>query len=670
MSMLSRVFRVIEKRQQKPASAGEALFDALESRQLLTSDLGIAFNVDRLSIPDIAVPGDFIVPDTEFETGILVINHGPDAAVGLVNIAFYLSLDTTLNTSTDLLMRLYDREPLSLPVDNGNPANWGEFDPDMRVPSETAPGNYFIIARITYPNTEPDLRIIDTNSSNNIAVSADTVHVERKFGNVGERSDITMVLKDAEDTLVAFTLTGAGTGSVTVDGQGRYVITTTGTGTASDISITTNGGDGSIDFVTITIAGAIRSFSAPNARLVGTFNPGTSLSSLTLGNVIGASPLVIPATSASPTITLGDVSDFSITSDIGIASLTAKSWNDNDTTTDTISATYLDVLRTLGTGNFEASLRLSGGAASGQSNTLRSVSIGGVIKGGTWVINGSAGTISAMASVADWSATFFRRLTSISTTTGTLRGVVTAASFGTVSAGKDILAAKILAGAFLGQDGVIGGSGSNADSYIVGRFDRVLVTRNVANSIIAAGLKSISGTGVDQPLELVGGVNAKFGELRIGNVAGVTARFLANRYNGPTTIGGQAVDVRTNSRFQIVTLPPTVSATSTSIDADGVTITVRFDSFGLMDLASLLAGVVRVEGPNSFSQLPSLVSKSFVAGSLQKSAQAVFRVASPAGGWTSGDDGEYSVKIVSSTAKDTRGNFVASGEFSQFLIDF
>lgn len=647
------------------AESGEPLFQPLEPRLQLAADLGVSFDADRFELPEIAVPGDFIQPDTGFETGILVINNGPDEAVGLVNIAFYLSLDTVLNTSTDLLMRRFDSEPLSLLPFSGDPNDIGNFSPDMRIPADAPPGDYHVIIRITYPNSQ----IGDFNSSNDIAVSTDTVSVERKFGNVGGRSGVTMVLEDAEDTLIAFSLSGAGTGTVTIDGQGRYLITTTGTGSTSDISLTTDGGDASFDLAQVTINGAIRSFAAPAARLVGAFTPGTSMSSLTLGDVISAGTLTIPSTSVAPSFTLGDVRDFSITSGVGITSIAVKSWTNIDSTTDSISAPFLDALSTQGTGNFGASIALSGGAAPGRAETLRSVSIGGVIRGATWVVHGLGGSISALASTADFAASFTRRLASLSTT-GTFRGTITAAHFGTINIGKDILAARILAGTFLGNDGAFGGTGDNADTFAPGRFDRILVTRNVANSTIAAGLKSISGSALGEPREILGGVNSKFGELRIGNAAGRTARFLANRYNGPTTIRGVNVDWRTNDRFELVTLAPAVVATNIVVNPSNATISIRIDSFGLMDIASVSTGFIRITGPNGFSQIATLVSKRFQPGSLQRTVTATFRVDAPGGAWSMSDNGEYAAHVVNSIAQDTRANFVAPGNFTDFLVSF
>lgn len=643
------------------------MLESLENRSMLAADLGVSFDSGGLNLPTIAVPGDFVSPDTDFDLPIRIINNGPQAANGLINIAFYLSTDTTLNTSSDVLMREYRNEAVFLPVYNNNPDNIGTFAPDTRVPPEVAPGSYYIIVRITYPNTQID----DFNASNNIAVSDNPVTVERKFGSVGGRNNVTMVLEDAEGTLVAFSMTGAGTGSVSVDSQGRYAVTTNSTGNVSDVNITTSGGDGTVDLSAVTINGSLRAFSAASARLVGTFNPGTSISTVTLGNVIDAGTLTIPGTSVTPTLVLGDVRNFSISSAVGITSITAKSWVNTDSTADTISAPYLDVLTvrgaTTGTGNFNANLRLSGGAATGQTQTLRTATVGGKINGGSWVINGPGGTITANATTAAWSATFLNRLVSV-TTTLTLRGTITAGRIGTITSGWDVLGAKVLAGTFLGQDGVLGGVGADADSFGVGRIDRFLVTRNVANTIVGAGLASISGTGLGEPRMLIGGVNSKLGEVRVGNVAAPTARFLANTYLGPTTIGGVSVNAATDARFQIVTLPPTATVASSVVGTSNVTMTINFSSYGLMNRATILSGVVRITGPNGFDQLATLVSKRNLPGSLQAGAESVFSLASPGASWTSGDNGTYTIAIVAGTVADARGNAMTGGQIGQFTI--
>lgn len=642
------------------AAGGYRGLEALEDRRLL-ADLGVAWDTDNIRLPSVLVPGDRIAPGPNgaagaIETPILIANSGPGVATGKVTINFYLSLDQNLS-GNDVLLRAYPNEDLDLPVFNGVPANLGTFSPDMRIPPTTPEGSYFFLAQIV-----PATAIGDFNSSNNVAATPTPIQVVHRFGSFSGRTNVPLALQDAEGTVLAFTLGGGGAGTVTQASDG-FTVTTTGTGTGSSLAVTTNGGDGVYDFKAVTINGVLGTFNAPGGRLNGTFQTTAGIGTLRLGDVVGgARTITIPAGSPSPNLTFGAANDLSITSAVGIASVSAASWNNLVAGADTIAAPWLGSLGI--TGNAEVSLDLSGRPA--PADTLGQATIGGVIKGGTWVVNGRGAGISALASTVDWSATFKLRLDSL-VTQQTLRGTVTAVNFGTVSAGKDILAANILAGAWLGSDGRLGGTGGAADTYAAGKITNLNVTRNVANTTVGAGYDPVDGVQRNGNDRIVGGTASSIVNLIVGNVAGATARFLTNRYFDIVRIGGQSVDWSTSDRFQLSTSFPTPTLESAVREGDVLRVRVRYGTTNLIDRASIVDGAVRLSGPAGFVALGTRVSNAYDPASAKAAAVGEFLFmlsdlgVPPAAG-------TYTVSVVGSTVKDVRGNFAPAGAIGTFDV--
>lgn len=647
----------LARRSGRAERFGTPDLERLEDRTHLTADLGVAWDEDRLELPSRIVPGDRIIAP------ILVVNNGPMAAVGNVTINFYLSTDTVLNTSNDKLLRSYDREPIQLPVFNGDPDDLGEFDGDLTIPGDVLPGTYHLIVRIIPTNA-----LGDFNSSNNIAVSAETWQVVYRFGSFDQRTNVSLKLNDPEGTLVTFAMNGGGFGEVvqTPDGFG---VTFTGSGNNSNASVTTSGGDGRFDFTSITINGSLGSLSAAAGRLRGALTATTGMGSITLGDVIGGPTgrtIVVPATSISPSFRFAAITDLSIQSAVPITLVSATSWTDTGGATgvDLISAPSLVELKT--TGNFNASLALSGEGVLFTS-TLTRVSIGGVIKGGTWSISGSVDSISAFATTVGWSiSTRFLSELSIGQT---LRGVIAASGIGTITVGKDILASRILAGADLGADARLGGAGANADTFSGGTITTLSVVRNVANSIIGAGLDPTDGIFNNGNDRIRNGTASRITTITIGNVAGMTARFLANRYT-TVTIGGNPVDWTTSSRFVLSTTGPAVTVENTTVAADGVTVTIRFDSTNLIDLTTIGSMSVRIVGlgAGGIDQLMTLNSRAFVSGSNQGSGRAVFRF-SPAGGAWPVPAETYEIRVVQpGGVEDIRNNAAPAGTVGSFMV--
>ncbi len=635
--------------------------EAMEGRTLLNADLAISWNTSNFHIPAAVVPGEWFDPNAganRIEAPFILANQGPLSAVGTVRVDFYLSSDTSLNPAQDTLLRSYAANPVSLSVYNGFPENLGRGSPTMQIPATMAPGSYFLIVRIV-----PDGNVGDFNSSNNVAVSDDPITVVRKFGDFSGRTGVTLALQDPEGTVVRFSATGGGYGEV-VPGVDGFGVTFTGTGNGTQAFVTDSGGDGKYDFTSVVINGSIGSFSAPHARLRGPMTATTGFGAMTLGDVLGPLTITVPGTSQTVSFTFGDVKELTLTSAVGIDSISVKSWTDLDTTADSITAPWVGALSV--TGNFYPNMFLSGRMG---ANTLGAVNVGGVVKDGAWAINGSGGAVSIFASTVDWSASYNGAVPSL-TIGGSYRGVFTAASIGSVSAGKDILLGRILAGAYLGADGTLGGTSANADTFGPGTIGSVFATRNVAGDIIGAGLDPVDnvfGNGNDR---IVGGTQSSIGTITVGNIAGAASRFLSNVY-GTIRIGGAVVDWTVNTRFRLSGAGPMASIVSsvmtTSSGHPFLDVTVRFDSTSLANLTSIVGGAIRITGPGGLDRTGSVLSRVYTVGTFKASATAVFHVdiSAPADGAA---PGTYTIELVGGFVKDYRGKDAIAGVLGTFEV--
>ncbi|MBY0313316.1 MAG: hypothetical protein K2W85_14705 [Phycisphaerales bacterium] len=661
--------RSVTSKPKRPRQSSAHAFglEAMESRQLFNSDLAISWDLDNFRFPAVIVPGDRFNPDggsTRIETPLLVLNNGPLSANGTVNIEFYLSTDTNLSPGTDTLLRRYTGEPLFLNRFTGDPDDIGVFSPDMLVPADTAPGTYFLIARLVASNNN----ILDTNPSNNIAVSANAVNVQRRFGSFSGRNNVTMTLLDPEGTRVSFAMSGGGFGDVTTSPDG-FSVTLTGSGNASIVQVTNTGGDGRYDFVGVAVNGSIGTFSAPNARLRGPLTATTGFGNITLGDVLGPRTITVPNTSTSPSFNFNNVTNLIIDSAVGITSVTARSWDDTDSTRDIIAAPFLEAL-TFISGNLDLDLRLSG-RSGGSLPTLGPVNINGVIKQALWLVNGSVTSINAFATTVNFFANIKGNISSISTVQ-TLRAKIAARSIGTITSGRDILASRIYSGADLGDDARFGGTGANADTFNPGSITSIIVARNTANTIIGAGFDPVDAVPRNGNDRILGGTTSRIGAITVGNISGLQSRFLAGAYDGPITFGGVNIDWRSSSRFELSTTGPRVGSfsvirSSTGTGQSVADITITLDSTSVMSFASILTGTLRITGPGGFDAIASLTSKSFAPSSNSAAATAVFRVLL-ADTAVIPLPGQYDIAITTNTAADDRGNFAIPGIFGNFNV--
>lgn len=616
--------------------------ESLERRDLLAADIGVEFN--NFNVPSTLVPGD------RFVAGIILTNNGPMNAAGQISISFYLSTDVTFS-SDDLLCGSYPNQQIPGVFGNGEELF---FSDNFTVPSNATPGNYFLLARIV-----PSASVGDNNQSNNVVASDNFFPLEIKFGNIPGRGNAILQLTDPEGTAVQFQLLDGGVGTVTRDSGGRFVVNITGSGANSRFGIATSGGDGVADIAQVTISGSMQSIAAVNTRLLGSLTVSGTLGSLTLGAVGGTSAevsIIIGQAGVNTAITLGAVTNASVTTPGAIQSLTVASWTDtNASPTDLISAQWIGTLTS--TGNFGASIRLSGRTG---GPTLGSATIGESITGGTWGVIGRGGSIQTKTSAARWSASFTATLDSLASTR-TLRGTIAAKNFLSITVGLDLLGAKILAGANLGEDAKLGGTGDDADRFAFGRIDSLTVARKVKGVIVGAGLDPVNGVLNDGDDRIKQPAKSRIGNVTIGSTMAPAARIVAGRFTGTVSVNGNTINPANDARFRVRDLV-TPEAVIVNVNT-GVTpslITVRFTDNQAVLRSSIGDGDIRIDAPdNLFSVLVELVSVSRANDGTPISA--TYRFAPPDGTWDPADNGTYTVVLLAGAVTDTAGNAVNGG---------
>jgi N-acetylneuraminic acid mutarotase len=124
-----------------------------------------------------------------------------------------------------------------------------------------------------------------------------------------------------------------------------------------------------------------------------------------------------------------------------------------------------------------------------------------------------------------------------------------AASFGTVNIGKDLTNSVILAGANLGADLELEGTGAAADSFGPGSIAKFSVGGQVQETMVGAGLDPMGLVFRNGNDEIAGGTTSKVGAFSIGGAAGDGNYFRAGAWPKSVKIGGVSVSPWSDPRF-------------------------------------------------------------------------------------------------------------------------
>jgi RHS repeat-associated protein len=132
-------------------------------------------------------------------------------------------------------------------------------------------------------------------------------------------------------------------------------------------------------------------------------------------------------------------------------------------------------------------------------------------------------------------------------------GTVTAAKIASLSIVKNISQSLILAGADLGADHALGGSGADADTFAPGTIGAVSIGGNVVAGVIAAGLTTTNAVLKDGDDAILGGITSSIASLVVKGAADSASYFATGIFKAKPKIGGVTIDLTiADPRFLIV----------------------------------------------------------------------------------------------------------------------
>ncbi len=473
------------------------------------------------SFPATVVPG---------ETGTIKIrltNQGNAAAIGSITNGLYLSLDASLDTS-DVAVTL--KGGLSRARVKLNPAQSVLLTGTFAIPADLSVGTYYPLVWL-----DQTASLVESTSTNNVVTPGSSYDVADAFGTVAGRSGVTLQLKDGQGTPGVFRLTGPGSGSVSVGDNGLDV-SLTGTTTASVLSITGKGTYHVHDISAGTTVGAIR---APGVAVDDSLDLVGGAGSVQVSGISGGGQIFLGSGPTS-TLSLGSVSNTSLTAASGIRSLAVTEWSNGSRTA--ITAPWIGTLSSKG--DFTPSLNLSGADAPA-GTALQSAGVNGALGAVVWSVVGAVTRLRAGSVPGGWSGNVSGSVKSL-TVGGSFAGRFAAASFSSVAIAGDVTAADILAGANFGPDGRLG---FGDDTFAGGTIGSLRVNGSITGSVIAAGLipgkVSLLGTGASLASD------SSIHSVSINGNTDSSGRILAALLPRRGRVNGQSIDPSTDPRFEL-----------------------------------------------------------------------------------------------------------------------
>lgn len=215
---------------------------------------------------------------------------------------------------------------------------------------------------------------------------------EQAFASFTKGSPLTY--QDGDGNNVTFTITGPGTGNVSLHADGSYDLNVSGTTAASKISIKLPKGVVETDLRNIFINDTIGTVSLAKVNVFGNFTASGGAKSVVLGDLGNTSGNLLlsadktitigafPVSSQKTTLTFGEVHDYSLDSYMSIAAIKAESWVNEVDAENTVSTSSLGKL-TITVGNFEADLLVLG------NGKISTISVFGALQDATIQVNGN-----------------------------------------------------------------------------------------------------------------------------------------------------------------------------------------------------------------------------------------------------------------------------------------
>jgi hypothetical protein len=147
-------------------------------------------------------------------------------------------------------------------------------------------------------------------------------------------------------------------------------------------------------------------------------------------------------------------------------------------------------------------------------------------------------------------------------TLGSITGGTVAAPTvtGTLMVKGNVQNATILIGANLGQDGKLGGTGVNADTFGTGSLAKLVINGNMTSSTVRIGVDPVDGIFGNGNDVIVGGTSSSLGTLSIVGTMSADSKFFAGKLPTTASINGATMTLAGNPSFSTDVQGPTLAA--------------------------------------------------------------------------------------------------------------
>lgn len=513
--------------------------EALETRLALDADLA-------LSITGVHAPGSWFNPGESIGATVEIANLSTRHVAGWVVVRL-----SAVQTSGGSERVVLESRTVKVGI---RPLRDVSFDLGGVLDSTIDPGSYRLEAAIL-PYADDLYPLGDTNPSNNVASSFESLSLAYRFGSFGQRAGVTLTLPVGGASVpVSFSLTGGGSGRVIpagVPAPGARIIdaasiSVTGTGTASAmvidaparVAITSD----------ISVSGPLASFES-RADF-----EGNDLSFASDVGVIGVrdmteSGIDVLGTGPGLKFTGGVLHNTKMDFAGRVSDLAVVAWTDDFARGEASSARSR--LRLPGVGNiscqidFEPPIRIPTTTIPGGAPAIASVDIGGVVRG-AWRVGGAIGGAAFGGAGAAFTASISGVLDSLHVA-GDFSGTLAAGAIGKATIAGNLARAVILAGTDLGEDCRLGGSNDDQDTFppdaSLGWIGAVSIGGAMTDSTIGAAYYPGA-----QGLFIQGQTSDTRAVSVMGALTG-SSRFYARAFPPAAIVGGVQVSTAGHPRF-------------------------------------------------------------------------------------------------------------------------
>ncbi len=505
-------------------------FEALEPRTLLAGDL---------AMEAVSASVSFSKPLAQrmISASATVQNIGDQTLRGPASVEFLLSSDSTID-SRDFV---FARRPLQSAFRPGGRATASVKVPmphdlvGLVQPGVTLPaGDYKVLARVVFGGDEE-------TTSNNSGEAPGSVTISYDFGDIGRNGSLHLQMLLSFTSFIKIDLRGGGRGELISSG-GSFSLVLTGTTARTRLDIETPNSFIFASLGGITVDGPIGLIIAPRVDINGDISISGAVGRIELRDVSN-SAWSIGGGGRTSRIEVRNLVNVSLSSEQPISRLDAALWQTFDGGDDAFVAPRVDRLTIRG--GFDPDLSIAG---SGTAPVLSSVTIRGAATG-RWDILGNVNSISVGSTTTGFGANIAGVIRGFKVT-NTMSGTLAARNIDTLFVGGSLSGAVIVAGADLGSDAAVGGTGPAADRFGTGQIDVIRVMGSMTNSLIAAGLDPVDNrflNGDDRFIDAF----SRLGNILIrGQATG--SSFAAPKLPARASINGGLVSTSSDSRFVTV----------------------------------------------------------------------------------------------------------------------